>query len=460
MKKQKNTQKGENAMMLKRVCSLVLLLIGVSFALEAQTTDTLSQQPQLIKKGLSIGVVPAIGFDSDIGVKYGGIVNLFWYGNGKCYPKYNHSLMVEWSETTKGSGTKQLVYDSERLIPGIRVSSEASYFTEKAMDFYGFNGYNAYYNPKLVDDKSDQYLSRMFYKMSRSLLRLRVDLQGKIADSHFGWIGGWMYERFDIDSVDVNKLNKGLIRKNKLPFIGGGLYGKFVDWGLIEQKDRSGGNHHVLKMGLTYDSRDNEPNPMKGAWTELVYLISPGFLGTAPAFSRIVATHRQYFTLIKEKLSLVGRVSYQATTSGHQPWYMLSTVQNFGPNYNRDGLGGSKTLRGILRARVIGDDFVYGNIETRWKFLKTILFNQNLHLTLAPFLDFGRVTRKYELPTTSNNDAKAYLAQGAPETMHYSAGISGFAAMNENFVAGIQYGHALDKRDGGSGIYIVMNFMY
>ena len=439
------------------MCNTFLLLLLCSQII-AQSPDTI--QHQVTKKGLSIGLVPAIGFDSDIGIKYGGIINLFWYGNGLCYPRYNHSLMIEWSETTKGSGTKQLVYDSERVIPGIRVSGEASYFTEKAMDFYGFNGYNAYYNAKLIDNKSDQYQSRMFYKMSRSLVRLRTDLQGKIADSHFGWIGGWMYESFDIDSINIDKLNKGLQKKDKLKPIGGGLYGKFVDWGIIKQNERSGGNHHEIRMGLTYDSRDNEPNPMKGAWTELVYLISPAWTGTSPTFSRIIATHRQYFTLVKEKLSLVGRLSYQATVSGHQPWYMLSTIQNFGPNYNRDGLGGSKTLRGILRTRIIGDDFLYGNIETRWKFLKAVMFNQNLHLTLAPFLDFGRVTRKYQLPETTNNEAQAYLNQGSPEQMHYSVGVSGFAALNENFVAGIQYGRALNKRDGDSGIYIVMNFMY
>jgi hypothetical protein len=444
-------------MVLKGICSVVLLSICV--AMLAQSTDTL-QQPQVIKKGLSFGIVPAIGFDSDIGIKYGGIVNLFWYGNGLCYPRYNHSLMVEWSETTKGSGTKQLVYDSEQLIPGIRVSGEASYFTEKAMDFYGFNGYNAYYNSKLVKDNSQEYLSRMFYKINRKLTRIRIDLQGKFGNTNFGWIGGWMYENFCVDSVDVNKLNKGLSSNRKLPFIGGGLYGDYVNWGMIGQNERTGGDHHLLRMGLTFDSRDNEPNPMKGMWTELVYVLSPAFTGTATGFTRLVATHRQYITLIKRKLSLTGRLSYQATLTGHQPWYMLSTIQNFGPSYNRDGLGGAKTLRGILRARIVGDDFVYGNVECRWKFLKTIVFNQNLHLTLAPFLDFGRVTKKYQLPENITNEAKTYLQQGSPEVMHYSVGISGFTAMNENFVAGIQYGHALDKRDGGSGVYIVMNFMY
>ena len=32
-----------------------------------------------------------------------------------------------------------------------------------------------------------------------------------------------------------------------------------------------------------------------------------------------------------------------------------------------EGLGGVKTLRGVLRNRVIGDAFFMGNIELRWK---------------------------------------------------------------------------------------------
>ncbi len=71
-----------------------------------------------IKKGWNIGGLPVLAYDSDIGFKYGAVINLFNYGDGSRYPKYDHSLYFEWSRTTKGSGTNQFTYDSEHLIPG------------------------------------------------------------------------------------------------------------------------------------------------------------------------------------------------------------------------------------------------------------------------------------------------------------------------------------------------------
>jgi hypothetical protein len=442
-----------------RFCFLFFFTTVFYSNIFSQSIDSLSLKKS-VKKGFSFGAVPAIGFDSDIGIKYGGLVNLYWYGDGSQYPKYRHAIISEWSQTTKGSGLKQLIYDSQFLIPEIRITAEATYATEQALDFYGFNGYKAWYNPDYENKNSSEYKSRMYYRISRNLLRFRTDFQGKFDHTSFGWLAGWMYENFDIDSVNVEKLNKGLSSSDKLPYVGGGLYGKYLNWGLIRENERKGGDHHLLRLGLNNDSRDNEPNPMKGIWTDLVLLLSPSFTGSATGFSRIIITHRQYFTLYPERLSLSGRIAYQGTLSGKIPWYMLSMIQRFGPDYNRDGLGGAKTLRGVLRARVVGEDVAYSNIELRWKFLKTIIWNQNLHLSLVPFADFGLIIKPYKLPSTTNPDALAYLAKGSKDDLHPTVGTSIFAALNENFVVGMQYGHTFDKRDGNQGFYIVMSFMY
>jgi hypothetical protein len=90
--------------------------------------------------------IAVLAFDTDLGFKYGGLTNLYYYGDGSIYPRYKHSLYFEWTRTTKGGGINQFIYDSEYLIPKIRVTAEASLLTEKTLDFYGFNGYEAYYN--------------------------------------------------------------------------------------------------------------------------------------------------------------------------------------------------------------------------------------------------------------------------------------------------------------------------
>jgi len=62
-----------------------------------------------------------------------------------------------------------------------------------------------------------------------------------------------------------------------------------------------------------------------------------------------------------------------------------------------EGLGGAKTLRGILRNRIVGDGIVYGNFEFRWKVFSTVWFNQNFYFALSTFFDTGRVIKIMKL---------------------------------------------------------------
>jgi len=55
------------------------------------------------KTGFNLSGVPAVAYDTDIGFLYGIILNLYHYGDGTRYPRYNHSIYMEWSNTTKGS---------------------------------------------------------------------------------------------------------------------------------------------------------------------------------------------------------------------------------------------------------------------------------------------------------------------------------------------------------------------
>ncbi len=50
---------------------------------------------------------------------------------------------------------------------------------------------------------------------------------------------------------------------------------------------------------------------------------------------------------------------------------------------NNEGLGGSSTLRGVVRNRVIGDGFILGNVELRWKPVYFKFFNQDCYLGLT-----------------------------------------------------------------------------
>ena len=428
-------------------------------------------QEEVTKDGWNFGALPTITYYTDLGFQYGALVNLYNYGDGSRYPSYNHSLYFEVSRFTKGSGINRFYYDSDRLIEGLQTSVDISYLSDQAYDFYGFNGYDAVVNANWIDDTqpADIYKTRMFYKYDRKMFRFKVDLQGNLSSEKLKWAAGINLLDFKIDEVNLDKLNKGKEGDDLLPDIDG-LYKKYQDWGVIQEEEANGGFVPLIKVGLVYDTRDNKPNPMKGIWTEAVLVGAPEFLGAESGFAKIKLTHRQYFTIVSEDLSLVYRLAYQTTIGGHVPFYYQSQViTSVMKGAMSEGLGGAKSLRGVRRNRIVGDGFFYGNIEARWKVVRFKFINNNFYLGLNGFMDFGQVTKKIDVNVPSYISSKElqpgkdyyydYFVEDA-EQMHFSYGAGLRIVMNTNFVIAVDYGFAADERDGDSGLYIGLNYLF
>ena len=441
---------------------LLIVCFCISMSLFAQDEK---KEEQLIKKNWNFGALPTITFDTDLGFQYGALVNLYDYGDGTRYPKYNHSLYFEVSRFTKGSGINRFYYDSDELIKGLQTSFDLSYLSDQAYDFYGFNGYDAVYQPDWIDTESGYYKTRMFYKYDRKLFRMKVDLQGKLVGDRFRWISGFNLQNFKIGKIDRDKLNKGKKGKDILPDVAG-LYERYQQWGVISAEEANGGFVPTVKAGAVYDSRDNRPNPMKGVWTEAVLEGAPQFLGAESSFLKLSLIHREYFTLVPKKLSFVYRLAYQTTLAGKTPFYYESQViTSVLTGALSEGLGGAKTLRGVLRNRVVGDGFFYGNTEMRWKVTRFNWINNNFYIGLNAFVDFGKVTKKiqtdfkYTGPTGFYSTDPNYNKPNG-EKMHYSFGSGLRVVMNENFVIAADYGMATNEQDGTSGMYIGLNYLF
>lgn len=433
---------------------LTFLLVFAAFAATSQNDADTSE----VKTGWNIGLLPVISYDSDLGLKYGGLTNIYHYGDGSLYPQYEHSFYFEVSRTTKGSGINQFFYDSESLFSGrkIRVSADVSYLTEKALSFYGFNGYQALNNPDFEDQDNDQYISRMFYRIDRKIFRSLLDVQLPVR-KNLRWLVGAGHFNVSVGEVDIENLNEGKAKEDLLPDTIS-LFSVYRNNGWIAQNESDGGIVNYLKTGLVYDTRDNEPNPMKGMFSELLFFTAPQFLGNSEhGYTKMAITHRQYFTIVPKKLSFAYRLSYQGTISGKAPFYMEPyMILSFSPNVSNEVLGGAKTLRGILRQRILAEDIVYGNFEARWKFVRFRFIKQNFYLALSSFFDTGRAT---DYRPVGDPDNSKYLS-GDKESFHSSVGAGFHAAMNENFIVAVDYGRALDKRDGKGGIYIGMNWLF
>jgi hypothetical protein len=221
------------------------------------------------KIGWNMGIIPVVSYNSDLGFQYGALTNVYNYGDGTHFPKYYHSIYAEVSRYTKGSGIFRLFYDSEFLIPNIRFTADISYLPDQALDFYGFNGYDAVYNKVFEDESSAAYKTRMYYKHQRNIFRVKLDFQGKTPVKNLRWVLGYKLINVEIGSVPIDKLNQGKDSVNMLPDVNT-LFDDYVAWGIIKPEEVVGALHNGLKLGLVYDTRDNEPCPMKGIWTEVV----------------------------------------------------------------------------------------------------------------------------------------------------------------------------------------------
>lgn len=443
-------------------CSILFLLFFIGTTLIAQEKETTKKE--VTKEGWNFGALPTITYDTDLGFQYGALINLFDYGDGSRYPKYNQSFYFEISRFTKGSGINRFYYDSDKLIKGLNTSVDISYLSDRAYDFYGYNGYDAVVNYDWIDDADPNYKTRMFYKYDRKMFRFKVDLRGKITGNNFKWIGGINLLNFKLASVDVDKLNKGKEGDDVLPPVSEqpGLYEEYKQWGIISEEEADGGFVPIIKGGVVFDSRDNRPNPMKGIWTEAVIVGAPEFLGSESSFAKLSFTHRQYFTIVPKDLSFAYRLNYQTTIGGNVPFYYQSQViVSELKGSSSEGLGGGTTIRGASRNRVVGDGYFLGNVELRWKFARFQMFNNNFYLGLNGFGDFGMVTKKIELnPTESSIPGEDNYFDIGAEQMHISYGAGLRIAMNENFIIKCDYGRVTDDRDGSSGIYIALNYLF
>jgi len=436
-------------------------------------TLSLSAQDKPVKTGWKFGgALPAVSFNSDLGFQYGALAEFFNYGDGSKYPAYLDHIYAEISRYTKGSGVYRFMYESNHLIPGVESVSDISYLPDQANSFYGYNGYESVYNKDWMDEdlEGSTYRTRMFYRFQRNQFRFKNDFQGKLSGDHFKWSAGFAFQNFKASSVDIDRLNKG--KDVKLPSVEDepGLYERYQTLGIISADEAKGGWVNTIKAGLVWDSRDNRPNPMKGIWSELGIEVAPKFLGNDWGFSKFYITHRQYFTLIENDLALVYRLGYQTTLSGQTPFfYQSQVITSRLTSYSSEGLGGYNTLRGVLWNRVMGDAFVMGNVELRWKPLYFKFLKQECYLGLNGFFDFGRITKNITLPADLEDSFNS-LYEGSEnfddffrpgtEKLHMTAGASIMLAMNQNFVIAIDIGKAFNEQDGNIGFSIGLNYLF
>ena len=459
-----------------RILSIMLLV-----SLVCTSVAMAQENKEIVKKGYSFGPLPAVAFDADKGFQLGALLNIYDFGDGTVYPNTRQQWYFEASFFTKGSQLFVVSYDSKFLIPGIRFSTALAVTNDNAMDFYGFNGYQSFYDHEQVKagKDGDSYIYTPFYRTKRLAALFKADFIGNLWNNKLFWEAGYHLSHFKQEAINRTKINKGKDDFEKFPDNKETLFEQYRKWGIIPDDVADGGTNSTVRLGLLYDTRDKEAAPSKGIWAEAHVTLAPKFLGTTNPYSKYSATFRHYVPMIEnDKLTFAYRLNYQGTFGDDAPYYVLPYITTMGQSYDRDGMGGFRTIRGIMRNRVQGLDMASYNAELRWRFATFTMGNQNIALGLNCFSDGTMVTKEYDMSFgRTANDFKSvteyeqalkgyndYRALGLEsDKPHITLGAGFRFIMNQNFIVCLEYGKPVGKygkQDGNGAFYINTGYLF
>ncbi len=450
--------------MMKKLLICTLLLLGAA---------SVFAQEKEVKTGWSFGLLPTATFSVDNGFQAGAFGDIYNYGDGTTYPDPLHKISWEASYFTKSHRMRlYLAYDSKYLIPNMRLNASVTYVNDPLYSFWGFNGgasladlpmpYDYYWTNKQTDIN--------YYGMSRKMLRVLANVQGRITDN-LNWAAGvnfWNWKLGDMRDTGFKKEGsdqKYYYDKENT------LYRDYQKFGIIHEDEKFGGNALEMNAGFVFDTRDIEAAPNHGIWAE-AYLngnvLDHRYLKACVYF-------RHYIDIpihIKAGDPVFAyRLAWQQTIAGETPVYMIQNnpllVQR---NMISEGFGSSNTIRGLRENRILTEGFAWMNTELRVKLVNFKLFNQYFYIAVNPFFDAGIITKTYraaELEAASRMNVKTFMPFGniydASKTgdIVYSAGAGLKIAMNQNFIVSVELAKCFYKPlDAGLWLGIGINYQF
>ena len=389
--------------------SASILLSAGGWSLEAQ---------QAGRSGLEIAGLPALNYDSDEGFGYGVIAELYDYGAEGRQP-YEWTLQPTVFLTTGGRRDFTVFFDSPHMLPsGWRIDAFVGSEKQIATPYYGVGNDTPY------DPEANTGPNPYFYRFGRTRRRAEANLQKRLAESSLRVLIGAGVARVSIETVPNG--DGTTLLADELEAEGGSGTG--------------GWSNHV-RAGLVWDTRDRESGPRRGSWTELLVQRVDQSLGSETSYTRWTVADRRYLPLAPG-IVFAHRVVVQGV-QGDARFYDLNTVQ--ASFKAQEGLGGAKTVRGVLKNRFTGKGLFVWNAELRWRAAEFTLLGRPFHTVLSAFVDSGRVWE---------DDVE--LGELLSDLHHgYGGGVR--LGMGENFVVAVDVGTSTET---GTPMYIGLGYLY
>ena len=196
----------------------------------------------------------------------------------------------------------------------------------------------------------------------------------------------------------------------------------------------SGGTMAYAQVGVIFDSRDQEPSPTRGLFSEFsVRGVAYRALDEqerethAPLYGGFNLTSRHFLPVLTPRVVFASRLVLDALL-GDVPFNELAS---FGGSQDYTGLGGSTSLRGILSRRYRGHVKAIVTPELRMTPATFYAGTQKFDIGVVVFSDLGRVWDESEAEPSS--------------TVHWTAGGGLRIAWNDNFLIRLDVGKNIGR---------------
>lgn len=420
---------------------LIFSILSASGAERTASSKETNREKETVKTGYSFMPLPMLAFDGAKGVLFGAMMNIYNFGDGSTYPNPRCSWYLDASAYTGGSQSYAASFDSGSILPKVRINVAASWFRDKAMEFFGYNGSQSFY---------DTSLENGFYYYGRGVLNFRTDFKGPIC-RNLHWNAGYNFSYLTVNEYSSDKYTGDET-----------LFGLYRKWGILDGNTSGDMFSSALKAGLSYDSRDFEGVPGRGILANAYIYASPKFLGSSDSYVKYNLSFQQFVPIVPQRLTFVYHLDYQDFI-GKAPWYVVPFFSPGGPKSDNSYIGGTRMVRGIRYNRATGKGLGYFNVELRWNFWNFTIWNQNIGLMVSGFCDGIHVFRQYDLTNATGYAPELYskfINTSRRDRMHISAGGSLKVIFNRNFIINAEIARCTSRQDGTWAIYCNSGFYF
>jgi outer membrane protein assembly factor BamA len=265
---------------------------------------------------------------------------------------YAAAFTIDAGASTGGSYRVVVDAQAPAYWDGWRLGATLAATRDNRLGFYGFGNDT----PSIQD--SVTATAPFYYRVSRTSALAQATMQRRLVGPLRLFVGGGI-ERTDFrslpgPSVFRSSVAQGVVDSTTIPFV-----------------------DPTVRVGLVFDTRDNEFDPHSGAILEAL-------LASGRGYTRTTGSARAYVPLAAQ-LVLAGRIAGEGM-GGSPPLAAQFDMESSERAYI--AVGGYQSLRGFYDARFVGAGKLLGGVEMRYAVKRVpSLFA----VVLSGFCDVGRV---------------------------------------------------------------------